>query len=310
MKSKLLLVIVVFLLSQPFEVASAQEGTNRGGRQSGESARNSQEQKGKELTPVAIKDGVVSITPENTKVDFVGTHVGDQPNPRLGGFAKFSGKIELGDDGKTPKSISVEFQTDSVWTTIPDLTAHLKNADFLNVEKHATAKFTSNEISKTETPGVTNVKGDFTLLGQTKEISFPAKWVVNDKGITLETEFKLDRTNFGMSKMVERVSKAVAITVKVGQKTTGTAGQAGGMQGRRQGRGQGRRQFDPAQLFARMDANKDGKIEGDEINERMKDRITAMDADKNGSVSKEEFMKGMESMRSGGGRNRGGRGGN
>ena len=35
-------------------------------------------------TPVAIAGGVATLTPENTKIEFIGTHVGERPDPRLG----------------------------------------------------------------------------------------------------------------------------------------------------------------------------------------------------------------------------------
>jgi len=50
------------------------------------------------------------------------------------------------------------------------------------------------------------------------------------------------------------------------------------------------RQFDPAAFFERMDVNSDGKLSGDEIPERMRERVPAMDTDGDGSVSLAEFQ--------------------
>ena len=89
-----------------------------------------------QLTPVAMKstDGkmICQLAPENTSIEFVGTHVGDDPKPRLGGFKKFSGKVEMA-DGK-PVALKVDMEITSIWTEFDNLTKHLMNADFLRLK--------------------------------------------------------------------------------------------------------------------------------------------------------------------------------
>jgi hypothetical protein len=67
-------------------------------------------------------------------------------------------------------------------------------------------------------------------------------------------------------------------------------GGAGGPRGAGGGGGGGGGGFDPEAAFTRWDADSNGKLEGEEISERMKDRVEAMDTDKDGAISKEEFM--------------------
>jgi hypothetical protein len=62
--------------------------------------------------------------------------------------------------------------------------------------------------------------------------------------------------------------------------------------------GSGGSGFDPEAMFAERDADKDGKLSGDEISERMADRVEEIDTDGDGSISKEEFMTAVENMRS------------
>jgi hypothetical protein len=71
------------------------------------------------------------------------------------------------------------------------------------------------------------------------------------------------------------------------------------------GRGGDRGGFDPQAIFDRSDADKNGKLEGDEIPERMRDGMDRIDEDKDGALTPEEFRKGM----SRGGRPSGPRGG-
>lgn len=71
---------------------------------------------------------------------------------------------------------------------------------------------------------------------------------------------------------------------------------AAGGPGGGQGGGGG---FDPAEVFKRRDADNNGKLEGDEIGERMKARMEEIDKDKDGIVTMEEFLAGMPSGRGG-----------
>ncbi len=63
------------------------------------------------------------------------------------------------------------------------------------------------------------------------------------------------------------------------------------------GTGPGR---DPAARFAQMDKNSDGKLTTDEVDERMKDRVPAMDKDGDGAVSQAEYLSAPRPPRTGG----------
>jgi hypothetical protein len=56
----------------------------------------------------------------------------------------------------------------------------------------------------------------------------------------------------------------------------------------------GRAARDPEAIFAQRDADSNGKIEGEEISERLKGRMEQLDSDKDGALSKEEFLAGMQ----------------
>jgi len=64
----------------------------------------------------------------------------------------------------------------------------------------------------------------------------------------------------------------------------------------KQGGGRSTGQLDPDAMFARQDANMDGKLTGDEISTFLKPNLTKFDTDKDGAISKEEFSKNFRSV--------------
>jgi polyisoprenoid-binding protein YceI len=167
--------------------------------------------------PAAASGGVdvATLSPENTKIQFVGTHTGDKPDPRTGTFEKFTVQAKLDPAAGTLSSVSVDIDTTSIKTDIEKLTDHLKSADFFNVNEHPTAKFESTKI-ETGADGQSTITGNLTLLGVTKEISFPAKVVVQDGKLSLQADFTIDRSEFGMTYGEGKVDYPVKMTVSVG----------------------------------------------------------------------------------------------
>ncbi|MFS4460196.1 YceI family protein [Bdellovibrio sp. HCB2-146] len=77
------------------------------------------------------------------------------------------------------------------------LIGHLSNEDFFNVTKFPTSTFKITSVTKKSGDEYT-VKGDFTMIGQTNPIEFPAK-IKTDKGVTTgEATVKIDRTKWGL----------------------------------------------------------------------------------------------------------------
>ncbi len=168
-------------------------------------------------TPVAVQS-VVFLTPSNSRISFVGIHVGDDPKPRLGGFKEFQGNVVVDPVNNAISSVNFDINIDSVWTQFEKLTGHLKNADFFETDKYPNAKFVSSSVEAGDN-GTCTVKGDLTLHGETKEFSFPAKFQFVNGGLLLNTKFQLDRSQFGMTQMLSGVEKLVEVEIAVGEKT-------------------------------------------------------------------------------------------
>jgi polyisoprenoid-binding protein YceI len=165
--------------------------------------------------PVLFRKSIL-LSPQNSSVEFIGTHVGAKPDPRLGGFGKFKGILLMDESGSAPESLGLEFEIDSIWTEFDKLTNHLLTADFFDRERFPTATFRSTRIVKSGDQPY-SVEGELTLLGTTAPLEFPATIRINDQGVELESEFALDRTKFGMSKMTEGVKSEVIIRFFVGK---------------------------------------------------------------------------------------------
>jgi polyisoprenoid-binding protein YceI len=169
--------------------------------------------------PVPAQSGIVNLGPINSRIDFVGIHEGEKPDPRKGGFSKFIGRVQLDPSGNV-QAVDFDFETASLWTEIPKLTAHLKSPDFFDVRQHPKAKFRTTSIGPGKEPGTFAVVGKFSLLGVTKDLTIPAKITVTQQGVTVVSSFKLDRTQFGMNYGEGQVQKIVEISVAVGIPTT------------------------------------------------------------------------------------------
>lgn len=152
------------------------------------------------------------LTGENTQIEFVGTKADGQ---HAGSFPKLSGTFDLPDD-VTKAKMSVKIDLESLESDDPKLTGHLKSPDFFETKKYPEAKFTSKEIKKDKDHYL--VKGDLTMHGKTKEITFPAKIEKVDGAATLSSDFKINRSQWGITYGEGKIDEAVKLTIKVNAK--------------------------------------------------------------------------------------------
>jgi polyisoprenoid-binding protein YceI len=146
------------------------------------------------------------LTGDNTEIKFTGSKKAGKHD---GGFKKLTGTATVEGD---KIAIDVEIETDSIYTDNAMLTGHLKTSDFFGVKDNPKATFKTTKVEKTDVGY--KVTGDFTLLGKKKEITFPATIGTADS-FTLKAEFKIDRTDYGMSYGQGQVDNEVAIKVEL-----------------------------------------------------------------------------------------------
>ncbi|NJK31341.1 MAG: YceI family protein [Deltaproteobacteria bacterium] len=146
----------------------------------------------------AADSKTLTLASEGSKVRFIGAKVSAE---HPGTFGEFSGSATV--EGDKVKAIEVTVKTASLTTETmgmgeeldKKLMDHLKNTDFLDVEKYPEAKFTSLEI--TEKPGENGatheISGNLTMKEKTMKVTFPAKLEVGADRVFGKADFKVDR---------------------------------------------------------------------------------------------------------------------
>ena len=154
------------------------------------------------MTTAAATDltaGTWAIDPVHSSITFSARHL--VVSKVRGGFDDFSGAITVAEDG-TP-SVSAEIAVGSVNTRNEQRDAHLKAADFFDVENFPTATFVSTAVRPDGDNYV--LDGDFTLKGVTRPISLTLEFNGVNPGMGhgevagFEASVVLNRKDFGIS---------------------------------------------------------------------------------------------------------------
>jgi polyisoprenoid-binding protein YceI len=147
-------------------------------------------------SPAAAQGQKYLITPQNSKIEFIGSKVTGHNN---GSFGEFSGQVDYAGSPENSR-VSITIKTDSITTDTPDLTKHLKTADFFDVAKYPEATFVSTAIKAGGDKGASHtVTGNLTMHGVTKAITFPATINVTPDAATVESSFSINRKDFGIN---------------------------------------------------------------------------------------------------------------
>jgi polyisoprenoid-binding protein YceI len=140
----------------------------------------------------------VAITSENSKVEFTGSKVTGKHD---GGFKTFTGNIDLVNSKPEESQVSFEIEMSSVFTDTDGVTKHLQTPDFFDVAKYPKASFASTKVVADTAKGADNytVTGDLTIHGTSKSVTFPAKITVSADKVGVESEFVINRKDFGIA---------------------------------------------------------------------------------------------------------------
>jgi len=176
-------------------------------------------------TQQTIKSAVAGDV-ENYKLDIRGAHAFIRFKVKHlgyswlhGRFNDFDGSFTYDTGNPNNSSINVTIDTTSVDSNHAERDKHLRNEDFLNVEKYPEATFKSTSINLVDDKGT--VTGDFTFLGVTKEIVLNVEsvgtgddpWGGYRRGFTGTTSFTMK--DYGMKKGLGPASTDVYLELDI-----------------------------------------------------------------------------------------------
>ena len=120
-----------------------------------------------------------------------------------GRFADFSGTIAFDPQNVAGSSVEVTIDTASITTNTADRDAHLRSADFFDVESFPQATFRSTSVEGTGNE--LTIHGDLTIKDVTRPVSLKAEFQgtgVNPWGVEVagfEATGKFSRKDFGLN---------------------------------------------------------------------------------------------------------------
>ena len=168
------------------------------------------------LAPATVRAAEsYQVDPAHTSITFRIQHAGI--SWVQGRFNEFAGTFTLDPNDAGKSRFEMSIKTASVDTNVAQRDQHLRTADFFDAEKYPEMVFKSTAVKNVD--GGLEVKGDFTLHGVTKPVTFTlsggkkAEFPKGTRRIGFVTEFTLKRSDFGMAKMIPDVGDEVRVFI-------------------------------------------------------------------------------------------------
>ncbi|MBV8355085.1 MAG: YceI family protein [Candidatus Eremiobacteraeota bacterium] len=122
------------------------------------------------MTAQVQERSVYALDPAHTTVEFIVRHL--MITKVRGRFTAFQGHIDLPPGSDVPQTIAVTIDAASIDTREDQRDAHLRSADFFDVEKYPAITFESTRIDGT--PDEFTIHGKLTIHGITRDVSLAA----------------------------------------------------------------------------------------------------------------------------------------
>jgi polyisoprenoid-binding protein YceI len=120
-----------------------------------------------------------------------------------GRFAKFTGTVRLDDGDLTRSSVEATVDASSIDTGTAQRDAHLRSADFFDVERFPELRFQSLRIEKTGSDRY-RVVGNLTIRDVTREVALDAEYAGRgtdpwgNERVAFAAKTAIDRKDFGL----------------------------------------------------------------------------------------------------------------
>ncbi len=144
--------------------------------------------------------GTYGLDPAHSRIEAVARHL--MVTKVRGQFTEYEGTIVVAED-PAESSVELTLKADSITTGVEDRDAHLRSADFLDIDNHSTLTFKSTSIEPKGDTWVLN--GNLTIIGKTNPVSLDLEFlgVVTDPWGNAKSAFsatgELHRHDFGLS---------------------------------------------------------------------------------------------------------------
>ena len=145
------------------------------------------------------------IDPTHSSIEFAVKHM--MFSTVRGRFKDVKGTIEVDEQNPDRSTVNVEIATASIDTGVADRDAHLRSADFFNVDEFPTITFRSKRVEgamKKEGDSF-RVIGDLTIRGKSVEVTLDSTFLGSGKDpwgnvkSGAEATAKIDRREFGLT---------------------------------------------------------------------------------------------------------------
>lgn len=154
----------------------------------------------------------LTLDQEHSRINFVGAKPDGQ---HKGGFKKFTADAVMDSENPSNSSLEIVIESASLFSDNDKLTNHLKSPDFFDVRKHPKITFKATKITHATDDVKASITGKLKMLDKEVEITLPVVAEVTDSKITLTTDFKIDRTRWGMTYGKGKINDEVAVTAVI-----------------------------------------------------------------------------------------------
>ncbi len=150
---------------------------------------------------VSDLNGTYVIDPTHSSLSFVTRHA--MVTKVRGSFDKFEGQATVNGANPAESSLEVVIDASSITTRNEDRDAHLRSADFFNVEQNPTWKFVATDFAING--DIVEVTGDLGIAGTTRSVTFPLEFQGSAKDpfgnirVGFEGSTEILRSDFGLT---------------------------------------------------------------------------------------------------------------
>ena len=149
----------------------------------------------------------LELNPKESKIEFVGSKPDGKHD---GGFRKFEAEAVADFEETSHSSLKIAIDATSLWSDNTKLTNHLKNPDFFDVRKYPAITFESTKVVPGD-EGKATIVGKMKMLDKVVDVEIPVSAEATERQLTLNADFSIDRTKWGMSYGEGKIDNEVKI---------------------------------------------------------------------------------------------------